>query len=400
LAAASSIWPPSDHRDAAIRAAASVPIDWEKFLRIVRRQHIAGLACRCLSDARVAVPLAVRTKLGAAATSIAQSNISDAVESRRIQTAFDAARVPMIFVKGVALGMLAYGELGLKYSWDIDILVQPQDVAEAVALLSRLGYYGDPPFPGTGSSVYRHWIRFGVEYLFIHPGTNTRVELHWRLAGNDTILTGLSPVSGTQMVAVADGIHLRTLSNEDLLLYLCVHGARHNWARLKWLADVNALLARTDCGDRLLVRARQSNADICLMQAIMLCNTLYGVPQTTDVIGRLLTKPRYRFLKHLAFYYLAAGGGEIDSRFGAFGQFVIFLSRYLLGRGLRYLSSEFEMQMFSPFDLIFRPRAANSPVYPILRIGRWLARAGRQRLPPPLPPLRQPDYQAKRRSQA
>jgi hypothetical protein len=35
------------------------------------------------------------------------------------------------------------------------------------------------------------------------------------------------------------------LGEDDPVAYLCMHGALHWWSRLKWLADVNALIATT-----------------------------------------------------------------------------------------------------------------------------------------------------------
>jgi hypothetical protein len=101
----------------------------------------------------------------------------------------------------------------------------------------------------------------------------------------------------------------------------------------------------------------------------------------------------------LALHYLAAGEGENDNRYGAFGQFVMYFSRYLLGRGFRYWYSEFKMQMFLPFDLFFHPETAGSRIYPILRVVRWLGRGGRPRLPPSSQ-SGAPDRQDRRRSQA
>ena len=38
------------------------------------------------------------------------------------------------------------------------------------------------------------------------------------------------------------GQSVRTLSPEDLLIYLCVHGTKHRWERLTWIADVAELV--------------------------------------------------------------------------------------------------------------------------------------------------------------
>ena len=69
---------------------------------------------------------------------------------------------------------------------------------------------------------------------------------------------------------------LRTLGEEDLFAYLCMHGALHWWNRLKWLADVNALLASTpeDGVERLVRAAEARGAGRAAAQALLLCQRL------------------------------------------------------------------------------------------------------------------------------
>ena len=43
LAAACAMWPPSDRRTEAIKAAATRPLDWTRFLRVARRHGVVGL---------------------------------------------------------------------------------------------------------------------------------------------------------------------------------------------------------------------------------------------------------------------------------------------------------------------------------------------------------------------
>ena len=43
LVAACAMWPPSDRRTEAIRAAAAEPLDWPRFLRVARRHQVIGL---------------------------------------------------------------------------------------------------------------------------------------------------------------------------------------------------------------------------------------------------------------------------------------------------------------------------------------------------------------------
>src|SRR4029077_547387 len=41
-----------------------------------------------------------------------------------------------------------------------------------------------------------------------------------------------------------DGNRVPALSEEDEFVLICIHGAKHFWERLMWIADVAAMLAR------------------------------------------------------------------------------------------------------------------------------------------------------------
>ena len=44
---------------------------------------------------------------------------------------------------------------------------------------------------------------------------------------------------------IVEGRAVRTLSLEDMVLVLCVHGTKHLWEELKWLADLIYLISNT-----------------------------------------------------------------------------------------------------------------------------------------------------------
>ena len=70
----------------------------------------------------------------------------------------------------------------------------------------------------------------------------------------------------------------RRLPVPRLLLYLCVHGALDGWLRLKWLADIGALL-RTMTPEQLTSAAAAAAEQQALPQfsaAILLCQDLLG----------------------------------------------------------------------------------------------------------------------------
>jgi hypothetical protein len=75
---------------------------------------------------------------------------------------------------------------------------------------------------------------------------------------------------------------------EDLFAYLCMHGVLHWWQQLKWVADINALLAAASEDNMLhLVRAAEvRGVGRATAQALRLCGRLLGTP----LPARLFTK--------------------------------------------------------------------------------------------------------------
>ena len=69
-----------------------------------------------------------------------------AAEAVRLQRLFDDAGLPVLFLKGASLAAVAYGNLGLRSAKDIDLLVSPETLVPATALIVRAGYRRlDPP---------------------------------------------------------------------------------------------------------------------------------------------------------------------------------------------------------------------------------------------------------------
>jgi Uncharacterised nucleotidyltransferase len=116
LAAACSIWPPSDRRTDAIREAATGPLDWDRFLRVIRRHHVVGLVHDGLARAKVEVPPDIASDLRQQAAALTEQSLVLAAEGLRLQRLFDEANLPVVFIKGAPLAMLAYGNLGLRQS--------------------------------------------------------------------------------------------------------------------------------------------------------------------------------------------------------------------------------------------------------------------------------------------
>jgi hypothetical protein len=209
----------------------------------------------------------------------------------RLKQGFAAAGVPVLFIKGVTLAALAYGTLSLKMGWDIDILVPPDAIGFAADALSQAGYRLVIPEISTRSDQVEQWHQRFKESVWHNDERATYVELHTALVDNQMLLRGLSAFEETQEVDVAKGVRLPTLSNEALFAYLSVHGASSAWFRLKWAADLAALLDERDAPqiEALYRISQQMGAGRAAAQSLLLCAHLFGTNLGTKLGSRLMS---------------------------------------------------------------------------------------------------------------
>lgn len=377
LTAACCRWPPSADRDATIRAAGEHVRDWDRFLRIVRRHRVEGLVHAGLRSAGIAVPDQVMDALCESARAIARTNLRHAQEAVRLQRQFDGANMPILFLKGVSLGALAYGGQGVKHATDIDVLIDRADTADAVcAQLAQAGYRRLMPPATFSDRQFRAWVGRARESKFRHDAKRISLDLHWRISENRTVLAGISPASSCQTAEVFQGGVIRTLNTEALFSYLCVHGARHGWFRLKWLADLAALLATKSETEiaRLYRLSLTHGAGRCPAQALLLCNRLFDVALPPALLAEMRGDRATRWLEAIALDALAgAAEREIEDR--PLGSLRIETSHFLFGRGVSYWSRELQFKAIGETDLV--TWTLPTPlwfVYPVMRLPSWLWR--------------------------
>src|SRR4051812_22693974 len=87
LAAACSIWPPSDRRADAIRQA-SGHIDWDVFFRVIMRHRVVGLAQESLKCAGIAPPGDVSRAMTERTAAIVRQNLALTAEAIRLSRLF------------------------------------------------------------------------------------------------------------------------------------------------------------------------------------------------------------------------------------------------------------------------------------------------------------------------
>jgi hypothetical protein len=385
LAAACSDWPPSDRRSEAIREAARGPLDWDRFLRVAMRHQVVGLVHDGLTRARPTVPPGIAQAICAQAAALVRQNLALAAEGVRLQRLFSEANVPVVFIKGAPLAMLAYGNLGLRQSKDLDLLVPGEFVPAATALLERIGYRRFDPPAWISNAQLRLLVPMRRDFGYVHEDTRVAIELHWRLFGNPYFMDETSLIASSRVVQLTGTTGMRTLADEDLFPYLCAHGALHWWYQLKWLADVGTLLAGTssDGVERLYRTAEARGGGRAVALALLLCQRLLRTKVPDHLITTLRESAILRWLEATALKAMTAGNSELEPRDILFGTTRGNLSCYLLRRDWRYWLAELKSHATCETDVLtlLLPKQFQF-LYPILRVPLWLLRHSSRRIRP------------------
>lgn len=331
-------------------------VDWERFSSLAKRHRVEGLAWHGLRTLALHPPKDFATQLLSISRQIAQDGLRVAFASERLRSEFASRNMPLLFLKGLSVGHLAYGDAFRKSAADLDILVSPDQIAQAAALLRELGYQAVSPACDS-DDIIRRWHRVSKESTWLDHEANHCLELHSALTDHQDLLIGLGTGSPVQQVMVMPGVTIGTFATDELVAYLCVHGASSAWFRLKWIADLAGLLAGATEEElsRLLGRARLLGAGRAAEQAFLLICFLFPLLPEDAPLARALQRDRTAmWLARRSLAQLLAS--EPTAR--PLGTLTIHLTQLMLGQGRRSAWREFRRQITQRWQTNSFPNAA------------------------------------------
>lgn len=147
--------------------------------------------------------------------------------------------VVVIPYKGPIIAIHAYNNVTLRQFDDIDIFINKKDYFKVKEILISNGYV--PQFILEGYKE-RRFINSQRELKFYNHDKDLTVEIHWHFQGVSFSLSDTDFFGCFKTIEI-NGIEILSLSNEDMLLVLCIHLSGHLWERLSWLCDISELIS-------------------------------------------------------------------------------------------------------------------------------------------------------------
>jgi hypothetical protein len=249
-------------------------LDWNRVFQLALGHHMVPLLYWNLSHRALAVPSPVMDALKNLFIRNVGRSLSMTGELLAILEDMERQNVIAVPYKGPVLASRIYGNIALRQSVDLDILVRRNDVVDAREILLSRGYS-----PHVMLDRSNHEFQVESRYSEIFVRSDSTVELHWAFTNRDVAF----PLSLDDLLARLErhevaGKSFPVFCPEDTLLILCVHGAKHGWNRLEWICGIAELIheqVQLDWTD-LLSRAIATGGSRRLFLGLALAHDLYG----------------------------------------------------------------------------------------------------------------------------
>ncbi|MBF0549395.1 MAG: nucleotidyltransferase family protein [Deltaproteobacteria bacterium] len=282
---------PSDREIETIKDLCRKVVNWKRFLDLVKRHRVHPVVYRNVDRyTREYVPGPVVQALKARFQANLLATLRLSAELTRVSQLLEKSGIPMLCLKGPVLALRLFGDVAWRHYRDLDLLINAVDLDQADKILLAQGYIQSSH--GVKLSELRPSQRNYVlthikDFEYRHQERQTTIELHW----NPFINMTSEQAADTRRFFESGLVHplwgtsIRSLSDVDTMLYLCEHGTRHAFSRLKWLVDIVELLGcmKDTSWKNMVETAEQGDLSRNVGLSLLLAHCLLGVPLPAPV---------------------------------------------------------------------------------------------------------------------
>lgn len=268
-------------------------INWQYFIQIAILHKVMPLVYTNLNSvARSSVPLEVLETLRSLFQRNAQINLFLTGELLKILASFEQQGITAVPYKGAVLANSVYGNLAMRQSGDIDIIVQRSDILKVKPILLSLGYERTKKLTDAQELAFFQSKREHT-YDFIDYARQILIEIHWRITPRFSSLIEPKHFWNYLEPHAFSGSTVNSLPLDYWLPILCVHGSRHCWQCLGWICDVAELIRRHDIDwDKSISFASSLGCRRMLFLGLFLASELIETPLPAEVLRQIQTEPK------------------------------------------------------------------------------------------------------------
>ena len=347
--------------------------DWDRVIEIARRHAVLPLVHRYLKfECPTAVPQEVMSKLTTEWQFIALYNRHLAAELVRLLALLKAAGIAAVAFKGPVLAAMAYGSIELRQFSDLDILVRQADLPRVAEILTAERYLS----PHTRREGLATGYFQESEDAFFAPGGMGAVDVHWKITPRSFRFAPDEEAFWHRAHAVdLEFGSVTAIAPEDLLLYLCVHAAKHGWIALGGICDVAETIRARPAIDLMAIldEATTLGSRRMFLTGILLAHELVGAPVNSDVVAIARRDRAVESLARRVASQLFSGAGPGRSQFDPWA--VPIRSIESTRARMRYIVRRMLAPTMGDYELVPLPTSL-FPLYWVIRPFRMAVQYG------------------------
>jgi hypothetical protein len=282
----------SRRRIQAIKDIVSDGMDWDLLLKKAAWHRLTPLVSYHLRSQELShlVPESIMTRLQSIHYASLARNMVFQNELGRLLAAFNKESIPVIVLKGSALLDTVYLDISLRVMSDIDILIRPDDLGRAEALVLGLGYtylYGRNSSPTETEN--RHLPNL------IHREKGIAIEVHRHIVNTyDAYYFDISDLWTRAHPVCKANAEALVFAPEDLLIHLGINflsDRRYKSAvALSQLCDISETIKHNGDSldwDLIVGASREIGFAAGLYAILYACRRILGTPVPADAMQKL-----------------------------------------------------------------------------------------------------------------
>ena len=275
-------------------------IDWDLFLQLVFHHRLYPLLYpKLIKMEDSSIPSKILQALSHSYRKNTFQMLRLSGEMEQVSKLFTNNDIRTLFLKGPVLASDLYGDISLRTSSDLDLMIPLNDLEKAEKLLLMLGYEKDDYI----QTVLNDWTWRHHHVTYFHPEKKIKLEVHWRLNPGPAKEPHFDELWDRKRKSSLTSNPVYLLGREDLFLFLVSHGARHGWSRLRWLADIHQMTKQNIDWKNLILLLKKYQYLHVGGQALILASQLLET-SLVEEMKPLISRVTSRRLAQEAIFYL------------------------------------------------------------------------------------------------
>lgn len=255
--------------------------NWDDFISLSYSHGVFPLVYQVLKKHEDKIPLNTFAFMKQTYMNLVKTNMLMTSELIKISNLLEENGIKPISFKGPVLSAMAYGDVISRQYVDLDILVEDDRLLDAIEILKNNEYSLEDDFKldllKKNRSIFHD--------VTLRKNNIVNIELHWRLF-SDEYMTGISDLNIKENLRPFEYQNqtLNVFDNEIQILYLSIHGAKHNWERIEWLVDIVRFIENNTINwERLLHFIQKTKTEKILFSTFYLCKNILDLSLPKEI---------------------------------------------------------------------------------------------------------------------